>query len=316
MTLDDIKEVFEQNETFAVFAHENPDGDAIGSALAVRNVLVNLGKHADVILDGCPANFDYLEGFNDIITESKIDYDVAIAVDCPDIKRIKTDFVPYFEKAKIKIEFDHHTNNTRFADHCIVDQACPACCQILASSFNYMQYEITKPIAECLLTGIITDTGGFRHEGTNEETFEFAGWCANKGLNITKIYRESMTTITKTKFEHEKLAMKRMQFLADGKVAFTYTLKEDDDKIGYEPGDHDGIVEIGRTIKGVEVSIYIYQREDGDFKASLRSNEYVDVSEICLLFGGGGHVRAAGTNLKMKFEDAKNSIINETMKHV
>ena len=317
MTLDDIKNIIETNNTFVIFAHENPDGDAVGSGLAMYGILSNLGKKVDIVMDEFPAVFEYLEGFDKIIKVPSLkSYDVAIAVDCPDLKRIKDDYVPFFNEAKYRMEFDHHINNGMYADYCVVDQACPACSQLLSSTFNYLGYEITSPIAECLLTGIITDTGGFRHSGTNSETFEFAAWCMTKGLNISKIYHNSMMLMTKTKFEEEKLAMERMEFLADGKIAFTYITKEDDERIGIEPGDHDGIVEIGRNVKGVEVSIFLYQKNDGTYKASIRSNEYVDASEICILFGGGGHVKAAGTNLKMTFEEAKKSLINETIKHL
>ncbi len=318
MTLDDIKSTFENNKTFIVFAHVTPDGDAIGSGLAVYNLLKDLGKDVEFAAKDVPANFEYLKGYDSIVEmPSKEKYDVAIVVDCPDYKRIREVYWPYFENAKTTIEFDHHTKNTMFADYCIVDQVCPACCQILSSSFDYMGYDVTKSIAECLLTGVITDTGGFKNEGTNMETFELAGTCVNKGVNLTKIYKDSMTTITRTKFEEEKLAMERMEFFADGKIAFTYILKADDDKIKTVPGDHDGIVEIGRNIKGVEISIFLYEREeDGTYKASLRSNEYVDVSEICLLFGGGGHVRAAGATMKMTFEEAKKALINEAIKNI
>ncbi len=317
MTLDDIKEVIKNNSTFVIFAHENPDGDAVGSCLAMYNVLKNLGKKVEVVMDEHPASFSYLQGEDKILQMPTYEiYDVAMVLDCPDLKRVREKYQVIFNQAKNKIEFDHHINNSMFADLCVVDQACPACSQLLASSFNYLGFEITKPVAECLLTGIITDTGGFRHDGTNSETFEFAAWCMTKGLNINKIYHESMMLMTKTKFEEEKLAMERMEFLADGKIAFTYITKEDDEKIGIEPGDHDGIVEIGRNIKGVEVSIFLYQKDDGMLKASLRSNDYVDVSEICILFGGGGHIKAAGTNLKMTFDEAKKALVNETIKHL
>ena len=202
-----------------------------------------------------------------------------------------------------------------FGDYNIVDQVSPACAQILVSSFQYLQIEITKDIATCLLTGIITDTGGFKNSGITAETFEFAAWALTKGVNVSKIYRQSMMIITKSKFEIQKIAMDRLEFFADGKIAFTYITKEDDSKVDMQAGDHDGIVEIGRNIKGVEISIFLYEKEKG-FKVSLRSNDYVDVSEICMIFGGGGHVKAAGATINMNLEDAKKIIISEATKHL
>ncbi len=110
--------------------------------------------------------------------------------------------------------------------------------------------------------------------------------------------------------------MERLEFFEDGKVVFTYMTKEDDSRIGIETGDHDGIVEIGRNISGVEVSIFLYQREDGSFKGSLRSNDYMDVADVCMMFGGGGHVRAAGCTLEMPLEEAKKAILSEVKKHL
>lgn len=316
MTLDEILKEIKNAETFVILAHESPDGDAIGSSLAMCLALQNMGKTAEVVMKEYPANFKFLPGVENIKTEGSLEeYDMAIVVDCPDLKRVNSIYHKYFENAKVKIEFDHHGKNAMFGDYNIVDQVSPACAQILVSSFQYLQIEITKDIATCLLTGIITDTGGFKNSGITAETFEFAAWALTKGVNVSKIYRQSMMIITKSKFEIQKIAMDRLEFFADGKIAFTYITKEDDSKVDMQAGDHDGIVEIGRNIKGVEISIFLYEKEKG-FKLSLRSNDYVDVSEICMIFGGGGHVKAAGATINMNLEDAKKIIISESTKHL
>jgi phosphoesterase RecJ-like protein len=316
MTLDEILKEIKNAETFVILAHESPDGDAIGSSLAMCLALQNMGKTAEVVMKEYPANFKFLPGVENIKTEGSLEeYDMAIVVDCPDLKRVNSIYHKYFENAKVKVEFDHHGKNAMFGDYNIVDQVSPACAQILVSSFQYLQIEITKDIATCLLTGIITDTGGFKNSGITAETFEFAAWALTKGVNVSKIYRQSMMIITKSKFEIQKIAMDRLEFFADGKIAFTYITKEDDSKVDMQAGDHDGIVEIGRNIKGVEISIFLYEKEKG-FKVSLRSNDYVDVSEICMIFGGGGHVKAAGATINMNLEDAKKIIISEATKHL
>ena len=202
-----------------------------------------------------------------------------------------------------------------FADYNIVNHVSPATAQILVSSFEYLGIEITKEIGICLLTGVITDTNGFRNSNVTVESFEFASWALSKGINLSKIYKQAMLTMTKEKFEAEKLAMNRLEFFADGKVAFTYMTIADELELGLKPGDKDGIVEIGKSIEGVEVSIFLYEKEKG-YKASLRSNEYVNVSEVCLMFGGGGHIKAAGANLNMPLEEAKKAIIAEVTKNL
>lgn len=317
MTLDDILKEIQKAETILVLAHENPDGDAIGSSLGLCLALQNMGKNAEVLMVDYPANFAFLPGIENIKNKASYEkYDMTIVVDCPDIKRVSSEYIPYFESAKVTAEFDHHTKNSMFADYNIVNHVSPACAQILVSSFEYLNIDITKDIATCLLTGIITDTGGFKNTGITTETFEFAGWALSKGVNVSKIYRESMLITSKTKFEAQKVAMERMEFFEDGKVVFTYLTKEDDEKIGIQTGDHDGIVEIGRNIEGVETSVFLYQRDDGNFKASLRSNDYMDVADVCMMFGGGGHIRAAGCTMEMKLEDAKKAILAEVIKHL
>lgn len=316
MTLDDILVEIKNAETVVILAHEAPDGDAIGSSLAMCLALKNMEKNVTILMKDFPENFSYLPGRECIKTESEIEkYDLAIVLDCPNIKRVNTEYITYFENAKVKVQIDHHNKNDMFADHNVVNHVAPAAAQVLVSSFEYLGIEITKDIATCLLTGIITDTNGFRNSNVTVESFEYASWCLEKGINLPMVYKQSMLTMSRTKFEAQKLAMNRLEFFEDGKIAFTYMTKEDEEKIGLKAGERDGIVEIGKALEGVEVSIFLYEKEVG-YKASLRSNEYVNVSEVCLTFGGGGHIKAAGTNMNMPFEEAKKAIISEVAKHL
>lgn len=316
MTLDDILVEIKNAETIVIMAHEAPDGDAIGSSLAMCLALNNMGKNVTVLMKDFPENFSYLPGREFVKIESEIEkYDLAIVLDCPNIRRVNAEYVPYFENSKVKVEIDHHNKNDMFADYNVVDHVAPATAQVLVSTFEYLEIQINKDIATCLLTGIITDTNGFRNSNVTVEAFEYASWCLEKGINLPYVYKQSMLTMTKSKFEAQKLAMNRLEFFEDGKIAFTYMTKEDDEAVGLKAGEHDGIVEIGKAIEGVEVSIFIYEKEIG-YKASLRSNDYVNVSEVCLTFGGGGHIKAAGVDMNMSFEEAKKAIISEVAKHL
>lgn len=315
MTLDDIFKEIKKAQNICILAHENPDGDAIGSSLGLYDVLKRMGKNAEVLLKKVPKNYDFLPGAQDIREEATMEeFDLAIVVDCQELKRVGSSLAKYFENAKATVEFDHHINNSMFADYNIVNHA-PACCQILVESLDYLEVEISKEAMTCFLTGIITDTGGFKNLGITEETFEIAGRALSQGINLPSVYKQSMLTVTKNKFEAQKVAMNRMEFLADGKISFTYITKEDSKNLGLESGDHEGIVEIGRNIKDVEVSIFLHEEEKG-FKISLRSNDYVNVSEVCTLFGGGGHIRAAGANTTMALEEIKNALIREIEKRL
>lgn len=317
MTLDDINVEIKNAENIVIMAHEAPDGDAIGSCLAMCLALKAMGKNATVLMKDFPENFLFLPGIENIKEESELEkYDMAIVLDCPNIKRVVADFIPYFESAKVKVEIDHHNKNDMFGDYNVVNHVSPATCQILVSSFEYMGIEITKEIGTCLLAGIITDTNGFRNSNITTESFEFASWALEKGIHLSQVYKDSMLTMSRSKFEAQKLAMQRLEFFEDGKITFTYTSKADDNEIGVKAGEHDGIVEIGKMIEGVEVSIFMYEKKDKGYKVSLRSNEYVNVSEVCLTFGGGGHIKAAGATLYMPFEEAKKAIIAEVKKHL
>lgn len=316
MTLDNILEEIQKAQTICILAHENPDGDAIGSSLGLYDVLQRMGKQVEVLMKNVPETYAFLPGAEQIKQEASIEiFDMAIVVDCPDLKRVNSGLTKYFEQANVKVEFDHHINNSMFGDYNIVNHVSPACCQILVTSLEYLEIELSKEAMTCFLTGIITDTGGFKNSGITEETFEIAGRALSQGINLSKIYKASLLTITKSRFKAQKLAMERMEFFAEGRICFTYITKEDVQKLVLKDGDHEGIVEIGRNIQDVEVSIFLREEEKG-YKISLRSNEKVNVAEVCMVFGGGGHIRAAGANTTMSLEEAKHALVREIEKRL
>ena len=317
MTLDEIYDEMKKAESFVILTHEVPDGDAIGSSMAVANVLKDMGKtDIDVYLKDYPDIYNFVPGIDDIISEPKQKkYDMAIVVDCANLDRVSSIYRSFFENASVKVEFDHHNKNTMFADFNVVNPGAPSCTQILASSFEYLGIEITKDIASAIMTGIITDTCGFSSVETTQESFDFASFALSKGVNVAKIYKESFNKISKSRFEIQNLASERLEFLEDGKIAYTYITKEDEKRIGTKTGDLSKIVEIGKNIEGVEISIFIYEREKG-YKVSIRSNDYVDASIICISLGGGGHLRSAGVNLMLSLDEAKELVINEAKKYL
>lgn len=314
MTLDKILEDIKIAKTIVILTHESPDGDAIGSSLALKLVLENFGKEADVIIPEYSRLFDFLPGTDRIKKESDIkNYDLAISVDNADLKRLAQK--EYFENAKRTINIDHHGSNNMFADLNYVNPVSPACCETLAGIFEYFQIDITKDIGTCLMAGIITDTGGFRHSGITPETFEFTAELIRTGVNIQDIYKRTLRTKTKANFLLTKKVIDRMEILENGKVTFTYITMQDEEEVQAEPGDHEGLVDIGRDIEGVEVSIFIRQnKEKTGYKISMRSGDYVNVSDICFMFGGGGHQRAAGAFIQGNIEQVKEKVLKEVKK--
>ena len=314
MTLDEILKQIQKAEKIVILTHESPDGDAVGSSLAMKLIVEKLEKTADVIIPEYSRLFNFLPSAEAIMTDSEIkNYDLAISVDCATLKRMAKK--EYFENAKTTIVIDHHGSNTMYGDLNYVNPASPACCEVIAGMLKYYEIDITKDIGTCLMTGIITDTGGFRHVGITPETFEFTADLIRLGVDVPDIYKRTLNTKTRANFELSKRVMDRMEILEDGKVTFTYMNKKDEEEVGAEPGDHEGLVEIGRDIEGVEVSIFIRQKENEEaYKISMRSGNKVNVSDICFLFGGGGHPRAAGALIQGNVEQVKEKLMKEVRK--
>ncbi len=314
MTLDNILEEIKKANSIVILTHESPDGDAIGSSLGMYMALKSIGKSSDVILKEFPRTFDFLPGAKEVKEESDIkNYDLAISVDCADLKRVMAN--EYFENAKKTIVIDHHGSNTMYGDINFVNPVSPACCEILAGMFEYFNIDIDTKIGSCILTGIITDTGGFKYSSVTPETFEFTAELLRKGINVSEIYERVLETRTKANFELVKRSMDRLELLENGKVAFTYITKKDEEEVNAEPGDHEGIVEEGRSIEGVEVSVFIRQKDDENaYKISMRSTGNINVSDICYLFGGGGHPKAAGALIQGNVEQVKEQVLKEIRK--
>lgn len=311
MTLDSIKEEIEKAKTIVVLCHESPDGDAVSSALSVMHALKQFGKEADVVIPEYSKAFNFLPESERILQKGKEEpYDLAISVDCSDLKRL-VGGKEYFETAKKTIEIDHHSVNSMFADFNYVDPVAPACCQVLLGMFEYYELKIEKDLATCLLTGIITDTGGFQWGGVTPETFEFAADLIRNGARIKEICRKALRNKSKAHCELEKLVYERLEFFEEGKIAIAHLDLEDYENVGAEMGDDEGVVDIIKDIEDVEVAVLLKEKEETKgYKGSLRSNGEINVSDVALLLGGGGHPGAAGCFVPGELEQVKNKILN------
>ncbi len=314
MTLDEILKEIKEAKSIVILTHESPDGDAIGSSLAMKFILEKLEKKADVIIEEYPRMFQFLPGTDEIKVDSEIkNYDLAISIDCATFKRLEKK--EYFENAKKTIVIDHHGSNNMYGDLNYVNPASPACCEILVSMLEYFKIPISKEIGTCIMTGIITDTGGFRYLGVTPETFEYTAELLRLGVDIPDIYKKTMGTKTKANFELTKRVIDRLELLENGRVAFSYITTKDELETNAEPGDHEGLVNIGKDIEGVLVSVFIRQKDEEEaYKVSLRSEDGINVSDICLLFGGGGHARAAGALIQGNVKEVKEKIMEEIKK--
>lgn len=311
MTIDEIIDEIKQANTIVVLTHETPDGDAIGSSLGVKLALEKIGKMVDVIITECPRMYDYLPKFTEIKKNSDIEkYDLAISVDCADLKRL--DKKEYFENALKTIVIDHHGSNNMYGDLNYINPAAPACSEIILAILTYFKFDIDIDIGTCLMTGIITDTGGLQYPATTADTFEYTAELLRKGVNISEIYKRTLHTKTRANFELGKRVIERLELLENGKIAFSYITLKDLNDVNAEEGDHEGLVNIGREIENVQISIFIRQKNEQDeYKISMRSNiDKINVSDICMIFGGGGHPRAAGAVIKGDVQTIKEKLLS------
>lgn len=308
-----IKELIESSKSIGLLTHENPDGDAIGSLIAFYLILRDMNKDVEVIASKIPERFKYLEDIDKIVDNSQKNFDLVIVLDCASKKRIgQIDNI--VDRASQVIVIDHHVSNTLYGDINYIEGNTSSCAQVLYYLFKEWKWNINKECGKALMTGVLTDTSGFKNDNVDKNTYLMAAEMLDVGIDIYNLQREVLTIVTKPQLELKRIALDRLEFFDNGKIAFSYVTKKDMDSVGAMVGDHEGLVEIGRDIIGVEVSIFM--REDEGFKISLRSNGSVKVNEIAEFFDGGGHEMAAGLNIDKNLEDAKNDIIRETMKVV
>ena len=314
-TIDQILKCIKKSKNIVIVTHENPDGDAVGASLAMYHALKGLKKNVDIIIPEYAKCFNELPGIDEVIKESDKVYDLAISLDAATDKLLNV-WVKYFREADQRIVIDHHSTNTMFGDINYVDLSAPACAQVVYMLIKHYRWKITPEIGTCIMAGIITDTGGFQYSGVSRDTFNIAAELLDAGVNISKVYKKVFDTKTKSSFELRRIALDRMEFLEDDKIAFTYITNEDERKVNAGVGDYEGIVSEGRSIEGVEVSIFLHELKDGEFKISLRSNSYVNVSDVCIMFGGGGHIRAAGAKMTADPLVIRDKVVNEVKRQL
>lgn len=311
--MSEILKLINESNTILLMTHEQPDGDAIGSVMTFYHVLNNMNKTVDILIPEVPPVFGFLASINKVVDRSNKDYDLAIIVDCATKERIgQTN--NEFNRCKMSIVIDHHISNTKYGNVNYVETNVSSCCQVLYYLLKSENFNFTKEIAEALITGMLTDTNGFGNDNVDRNTFMMTAELLDTGINFHNIYYNVLAKKNKAQVLLTKLTFDRLEILYDGKIAFSYITKNDFDNVGANVGDHEGLVDIGRNIEGVEVSIFV--RENDGFRISFRSNGNVNVNKIATKFGGGGHTMAAGAKINASFEKTKKMLIDETIKEL
>ena len=303
--------------TIALGGHVRPDGDCAGSCMGLYNyVRENFPeKEIDVYLEELPNTLKFMKNTDKIrheVTEEKT-YDLFIALDCGDMGRLGFSAV-LFKKAAVRFCVDHHVSNQSFADQNYIMPDASSTSELIYNLLDYGKMSVET--AECLYTGMVHDTGVFQYSCTSRKTMEIAGKLIEKGINFPKIVDETFFTKTYNQNRIMGLALMKSVLHLDGKCISSVITKQEMEEYDVLPKHLDGIVSQLRVTKDVEVAIFLYELEDGEFKVSTRSKELVDLSEIAVKFDGGGHVRAAGFSMKGEPEQIIEAILEEVKKQL
>lgn len=311
--MNDFMKAVQEADTIAIAGHMRPDGDCVGACMGLYGYIKSNypDKAVTVYLEEFPEAFDYLreeKAFLEVCGQGE-SYDLFIALDCGDEERLG-EVLPVMERAKHVCCVDHHITNTQFAEDNYVFPESSSTSQIL---YTFMEDEkINYETACALYTGIIHDTGVFKHSCTTSETMRIAGKLMDKGIPFGKIIDGSFYMKSYKQLQIMGRCLLESVRILDGRCIFSVVRKSVMDFYNAKPSDLDGVIDQMRTTEGIEVAILLDEREPGEYKVSMRSNELVDVSCIARFFGGGGHVKAAGCTI----EGAAFDVINNLTLHI
>ena len=304
-----LTDVLKDKKTVVILGHVNPDGDCIGSCLAMYNYLTeNCGElDVSVYLEPMGVKFGYLKGYGQVKSEFEPEriFDLCITLDVSDEKRLG-EFAPYLKTAADSLCIDHHITNQGLARVNVIAGSASSTCEVLYGLLD--QERIGKAVAECLYTGIVHDTGVFKFSCTSAHTMEIAGKLMGKGIDFGAIIDNSF--YRKTYIQNQILGRALLESITffDGRCIFSAIRQSEMEFYGVDGKDMDGIIDQLRLTEGVEVAIFLYETGPQEFKVSMRSQYLVDVSRIAAFFGGGGHVRAAGCSMSGSIHDVINNL--------
>lgn len=295
-----------QQNNILILTHAHPDGDTLGSGFALCRALMQIGKKARVINDDeIPKKYNYL--FDDIKFEDfEPSYIVAVDVATENLLGSLQDKYA----GKIDLCVDHHLTNTEFAKKLLLRDY-PAACEIIYMLINEMGVKIDKKIADCLYTGISTDTGCFRYASTTAQSYRIAAELIDLGADNGKINRAMFETKTKTYVALEKLALNNMKMFCNDRVAVITVTQDMYAKTGSNEQETEALAPLTRQIEGVEIGITIREKADKTCKASIRTYESVNAAALAKNFGGGGHAQAAACRFDCSVDEALEQIVKK-----
>ncbi len=305
----EIREKLQNAESIMIFSHIRPDGDAIGSLLGLGLGLQDAGKKVQMVLkDGVPSGFRFLKGSAQVLNAPSEPADLCVVVDVSDMSRIGEGF----DCRQPDIQVDHHVTNLNFAKINLVDPDAVATAAILAESMPLWGLAISQPVAEALLTGIVTDTIGFRTSNMTPQALRIAANLMEAGASLPDLYDRSLAQRT---FEAVRYWGKGLNSLRrEGRLIWATLSRDDRRAVGYNGNDDADLTHILSSVIQGDISVLFIEQNDHQVKVSWRARPGWDVSKIAVQFGGGGHPAAAGADVEGSLEQVQNQVLEATRK--
>lgn len=305
-------------DSFLIATHENPDGDGIGSILALAEGLRQLGKKTTLyIKDPVPKMYHYLPGYKKIkqTLPKKTQFDLSFLVDLGELERVGPDFIACPGR-KETISLDHHAKGEHNADFnfCLPKQASSG--EVIYKILEALKVKFTKSMATCIYTAMVTDTGSFKYSNTTQETFAIAAELMKQKIDVWQVAMNCFESSTLGRMDYLKRVLNTLEVHSSKKVAWVVMKQSDLKASGATADEAEGFINYPRSIDGVEVAIAFKEIGEDFYKLSFRSKHYVNVAEIAEMFDGGGHIRASGCKMKGSLEVVKARILKEVVKQL
>lgn len=314
----DLKNILNSVNNIIISAHVNPDADSVGSCTALALALKKLNKNIIITMEDYGTKYNFLNNStfvsHNLEDISYFKNELFICLDCGDEQRIGI-FKTLLENSKITVNIDHHISNTNFAQYNYVFEKSSSC-EIVYELISYLNIELDDDIAKALYTGILADTGGFRHSNTTSSTHEIVAKLIKYNFLADEIYKELFDT---NSYESIKLlgkALSATELFCDGKGAYSYITQNDMKQFNTDSSQLGGIIDNLKNIKGVVFAVFMYEKNENEFKVSMRSDGSIDICKIAVDFGGGGHFKACGCTINGKLDEVKNLILEKIKESV
>jgi phosphoesterase RecJ-like protein len=303
-----IRTALHQADSIALFSHIRPDGDAIGSLLGLGLTLQHAGKKVEMVLrDGVPHNFHHLPDYDQIKSVSSSNADLWVVLDASDPNRIGG----LLNGRQPDINIDHHVTNLNYGRINFIQPEAVATAAILAESIPLWQFSIPPAAAQALLTGILTDTIGFRTSNMTSDVLRLAAKLMDIGANLPELYRHALSTRSYESAIYWGQALARLQ--RQGTLIWTSLTLQDRQISGYTGNDDADLNNILSSIEDCDVSILFIEQKNGTVKVSWRAQPGWDVSALALQLGGGGHAPAAGADIPGTLSDVQTRVLQATI---